>query len=58
MSESDVEGVSEDECDSCGQMKPVAEGETVIVHTHRVEGWAVGVDREWICADCLYEFEK
>jgi hypothetical protein len=43
------------ECDNCGEMKPEKGAESVIVYVHRVEGRAVGVDREDVCADCLEE---
>ena len=43
------------ECDACHEMKPEEGGETIVAFTHRVEGRAVGVDREWICADCVEE---
>jgi len=44
-----------EECDSCHEMRPVEGGESVLVHTHRIEGQAVGADYEWICADCVRE---
>ena len=44
------------ECESCGQESN--EGESVVVHTHRIEGRAVAEDREWICVDCLDEAEE
>ena len=44
------------ECESCGQESN--EGESVVVHTHRIEGRAVAEDTEWVCGDCLNEAEE
>lgn len=39
------------ECEACHEEK--TEGESVVVHTHRVEGRAVAQDTEWVCQDCI-----
>ena len=42
-----------EECDACGEMKHEKGGEGIVAYTHRVDGQAVGQDREWICAQCV-----
>lgn len=48
--------VEMNDCEACGEEKE--DGETVIVHTHRVEGRGVATDKEWICRDCLNQAEE
>jgi len=47
-----------DECNHCHAEVPVEDGESVVVHVHRVEGQAVGTDTEFICRSCLEAAER
>jgi len=53
----EAEAEQYEECAACNEEKPLEGGKEVTVHTHRVDGQAVGVDTEWVCADCIDEAE-
>jgi len=40
-------------CGACDEEKDIEGGQEVTVHTHRIDGQAVAVDTEWVCADCI-----
>jgi hypothetical protein len=53
MSNDLVELVDDDwECEACGEMKPGAGGEDVVLGATRVDDMIVSWDMAWICADC------
>jgi hypothetical protein len=47
-----------EECAGCHEMKPEKGGESVVTHTHRIDGQAVAQDTEWVCADCIAGAEE
>ena len=47
--------VDEFECFNCHEMD--TECESVVIYTHRIDGFAVAQDHEDVCKDCLEEVE-
>jgi hypothetical protein len=52
------EPIEMEECAACGEMTPVDDGESIVTHTHRIEGRAVAHDHEFVCNRCIEQAEE